>query len=399
MDTCSSGDRAPDTTWYFGSESDEHCCRHESEKRLSLHQPWRAYWPPTSCKTKSAWLRSEFPEVLSWRFDKTLPFDRPWRIWARSARALEEKARSVKSTQDSRARLKTPILRSAALYNSDVEKSTLDWNLKSVQSAGMSFLAPLDIYQVDKPYLSRLPSGTNFPRTNIITSDHRVEVFDLSGHESSFSLADSGFEFTKSPVRMQQWNDISVCSQYIPQMEMWLKDHFKCAQVLIYAYNFRGNDPAEPGSKSTKTPFFRAHCDATPTACVRRLQLFLPEQAPVLGKQRVRFLNIWRPITTPNQDSPLAVCDYRSLNPDRDLVAADIIFPHYQDEAYEVLYNPKQRWFYKKGMDWDDVIVFKLGDSQADEAPLCPHSAFIDHSVPNGTPARKSIEIRAMIIG
>ncbi|KAH6725044.1 hypothetical protein BKA61DRAFT_462568, partial [Leptodontidium sp. MPI-SDFR-AT-0119] len=136
--------------------------------------------------------------------------------------------------------------------------------------------------------------------------------------------------------------------------------------------------------------------DATPTSCVRRLQLHLPEQAPVFGKQRVRFLNIWRPITTPNQDSPLAVCDYRSLNPDKDLVAADIIFPRYRDEAYEVLYNPQQRWFYKKGMDWDDVIVFKLNLTLDD---LCPHSAFIGHSVPNGTPARKSIEIRAIIIG
>ncbi|KAH9207069.1 hypothetical protein DL95DRAFT_314382, partial [Leptodontidium sp. 2 PMI_412] len=204
----------------------------------------------------------------------------------------------------------------------DMEISLRDLNLKSVQSAGMSFLAPLDIYQIDKPYLSRLPSGTSLPRTNIITSDHRVEVFDLSGHESSFLLADSGFEFTKSPVRMRQWNDSSVCSQYIQQMEIWLKDHFKCAQVLIYAYNVR------------------YHLDS-----------------------------IWRPITTPNQNSHLAVCDYRSLNPDKDLVAADIIFPHYRDKAYEVLYNPKQRWFYKKGMDWDDVIVFKLGDSQADEAP------------------------------
>jgi hypothetical protein len=38
------------------------------------------------------WLHSEFPEVLSWRFDHRQPFDRPWRNWTRSARALEERA-------------------------------------------------------------------------------------------------------------------------------------------------------------------------------------------------------------------------------------------------------------------------------------------------------------------
>ena len=62
------------------------------------------------------------------------------------------------------------------------------------------------------------------------------------------------------------------------------------------------------------------------------------------------------------------MCDFRTVAP-ADLVSADIIFPHYPDEAYEVLYIPDQRWFYKKGMDWDDVLLFKLGDNSLDEAP------------------------------
>lgn len=82
--------------------------------------------------------------------------------------------------------------------------------------------------------------------------------------------------------------------------------------------------------------------------------------------------SIWQKITKPDQthacDSPLALCDFRTVAPE-DLVAADIIFPHYQDEAYEVTYNSNQRWFYKKKMDWDDVLLFKLGDNAPDEAP------------------------------
>jgi hypothetical protein len=46
----------------------------------------------------------------------------------------------------------------------------------------------------------------------------------------------------------------------------------------------------------------------------------------------------------------------------------DIVYPHLLDEAYEVLHNPSHRWFYKKGMQWDDVIIFKLHDSSDDEA-------------------------------
>ena len=130
--------------------------------------------------------------------------------------------------------------------------------------------------------------------------------------------------------------------------------------------------------------------------------------------------SVWRSISTPVQDCPLALCDFRTVRSE-DLVPADIIFPHYQDEAYEVLYNPNHRWFYKKGMEWDDVLLFKLGDNSPDEAPcklvlhltsdcpmvfirclmdpVCPHSAFMDPSVPKGTPSRVSIEVRAIIIG
>jgi hypothetical protein len=78
--------------------------------------------------------------------------------------------------------------------------------------------------------------------------------------------------------------------------------------------------------------------------------------------------SLWRTISSPVQDSPLALCDFRTVDPE-DLVPADIVFPHYQDEAYEVLYNPDQRWFYKKEMGCDDLLLFKLGDNSADEAP------------------------------
>ena len=50
-----------------------------------------------------------------------------------------------------------------------------------------------------------------------------------------------------------------------------------------------------------------------------------------------------------------------------DLIGADIVFPHYCDEGYEVLYSPHHRWFYKQHMDTDEVIMFKLYDSLPDE--------------------------------
>ena len=94
----------------------------------------------------------------------------------------------------------------------------------------------------------------------------------------------------------------------------------------------------------------------------------------------------------------------------------DIVYPHFPDEAYEVLYSPTHRWFYKKGMQWDDVIIFKLGDNSdvdatghshamngllylTDYFSVCPHTAFEDPSLASGAPKRASIEVKVIVIG
>lgn len=96
MAPCNLSSNVPGTAWYFDSAPDECYSQSESEKGVSIRQPWRAYWPPKSNKMKLAWSRSEFPAVLTWRFDRSQPFDRPWRIWARSTNAMSEKAKSGK---------------------------------------------------------------------------------------------------------------------------------------------------------------------------------------------------------------------------------------------------------------------------------------------------------------
>jgi hypothetical protein len=73
---------------------------------------------------------------------------------------------------------------------------------------------------------------------------------------------------------------------------------------------------------------------------------------------------VWRCISGQDSDSPLALCDYRTIAT-TDLWKIDIVYPHFSEEGYEVTHNPTQRWFYKKGMSKDEVVVFKLDDSLA----------------------------------
>jgi hypothetical protein len=78
-----------------------------------------------------------------------------------------------------------------------------------------------------------------------------------------------------------------------------------------------------------------------------------------------------------------------------------------------LLYNPYHNWYYKQGMEDEDVIILKLADTADGVAAcklaltflidadflVCPHSAFMDPSVPSGIPLRASVEVRAIVIG
>ena len=52
--------------------------------------------------------------------------------------------------------------------------------------------------------------------------------------------------------------------------------------------------------------------------------------------------SVWRPLSRPIEDSPLAFCDFRTLS-ENDLVAAGRVAEEYAGEIYYVLSNPRQR--------------------------------------------------------
>lgn len=51
----------------------------------------------------------------------------------------------------------------------------------------------------------------------------------------------------------------------------------------------------------------------------------------------------WRPLLAVLEDSPLALCDFRSVDPN-DLVPADRVIPSHEGEVYYLKYNPDQSW-------------------------------------------------------
>jgi hypothetical protein len=99
------------------------------------------------------------------------------------------------------------------------------------------YLAPLELYKIEKPFFSQLPCGTQLQRTNLVESNHHVEIHDICGKESLLKLDEAGFQFMQLPTRVSEWTDESVQAEYLPELSASLKEFFSCEKVFIYNYN------------------------------------------------------------------------------------------------------------------------------------------------------------------
>jgi len=78
-------------------------------------------------------------------------------------------------------------------------------------------------------------------------------------------------------------------------------------------------------------------------------------------------MNLWRPISHPAIDSPLAICDYRTVNFEKDLLLATLIYAAREGDIYYAKYNPEHRWFYKSAMDTADLVLMKRSALHSDQ--------------------------------
>jgi hypothetical protein len=151
------------------------------------------------------------------------------------------------------------------------------------------------------------------------------------------------------------------------------------------------------GSLNNSMPARFAHVDITDDTA-----LAFGERTAPAGKRvaRCAHYNVWRAISAPPQDVPLAVCDARTVAP-ADLIVADAIFdevgkPEWSFESWLIAHNPAHRWHWFSDMTRDEVLIFKTNDSDP-AAPHCvPHVAFDNQDCLASAPPRASIEMRAI---
>lgn len=154
----------------------------------------------------------------------------------------------------------------------------------------------------------------------------------------------------------------------------------------------------ESGAHNNSRPARFVHVDVSDATATN----FYARSRPDNGRRvrRSAQYNLWRALSPPPQDVPLAVCDARSLGAE-DLIPADAIFDHngvvaFSFEALLIRHNPRQHWAFYSNMRPDEVLVFKTNDTDPECAHCVPHGAFDDPDCPPDVPPRTSIEMRGI---
>jgi hypothetical protein len=116
--------------------------------------------------------------------------------------------------------------------------------------------------------------------------------------------------------------------------------------------------------------------------------------------RRFVHYNIWRVLTPPPQDVPLALCEARSLARE-DLIESLAVFdfagvPERIADSYVLRYNPAHRWRYFRDMTPEEALIFVTNESDPALPHHVPHTAFDDPLCPASVLPRSSIEIRVV---
>lgn len=211
------------------------------------------------------------------------------------------------------------------------------------------------------------------------------------------SLDRSGFERVVRPSALHDFSDDAVIREsYYPEASAILREVTGAGRIVVFDHTLRDSEQGARGTPQLREPVRRVHNDQTFESGPRRVRDHLaPEEAERRLKGRFAIINLWRPLD-PVAQLPLALCDARTLA-DEDRVPSSLVYRDKIGETYGFHHNPAQRWYYFPWLTPSEALLIKIYDSEPTVARLTAHTAFDDPTSPADAPARRSIELRALV--
>jgi hypothetical protein len=264
--------------------------------------------------------------------------------------------------------------------------------------AVLNYLAPMR----EKPRRLAYEPPPGVPRTNFGYDARAVSIHDLRASTEAPSLDRQGFELVRHGSVVRDFHDGDhLRGVYYPEAERLIGSATGGDCVVIFDHTVRRRIPGvdDRAKGAPRQPVTAVHNDYTASSGPQRLRDFLTQDDRLRARSDWRFsiVNLWRPMRGPLRDTPLAVCDARSVTAG-DLVPADLVYPDRTGENYLVTHSHGHRWSYVSDMTTEEALLFRCYDSATDgRARFTPHASFIHPGTPPGDPPRESIELRAFV--
>jgi len=239
-------------------------------------------------------------------------------------------------------------------------------------------------------------------RDKLKLDPRKIAIEDARVRIEAPSLAREGFELVQHTSEIEDFKDTAQVTRLHPQEieQLLLKvTGADCVVVPGPGVLRFGEGSKDAGKYSNSLPARFIHVDVSDATAEQFAHRSLPKN---IGRALRRFAhyNVWRALSPPPQDIPLALCDARSVAL-ADLMCADAVFdaadrPEWSFEGWVVRHNSAHRWSYFSRMTRGEAIIFKTNDSDPAQPHCVPHSAFDDPSCPKSVPTRASIEMRGI---
>ncbi len=230
------------------------------------------------------------------------------------------------------------------------------------------------------------------------TEEHPVVVRDARAIAGRLDLETNGFLVLNQPTALTDFSSAEKIRQvYYPEIEALVKEITGATRVLIFGDIVRSDAQGTPDSR---LPARGAHVDYDePTVRWWTRQVVGDEEAERLLAHRHVLINLWRPITTVEK-SPLALCDASTVEMadlNRSEVRGGLDDPGRETMCgFNLQHSPRHRWYYVPRMRPDEILAFKLCDSDTSRVQWTGHTAFDDPTSPADARPRQSIEIRTI---
>ena len=236
------------------------------------------------------------------------------------------------------------------------------------------------------------------------------EVRVIDGRTVETELDREGFVLVPHVSAVDDFDQIQVDpevdARYVEEVAALVRELTGASKVLLLG---GGKKRFGESAVDKLTPLTNAkparypHADNTDASALELANLFdmFVDDFDLGAYRRWAMYNVWRAITPPPQDFPLAVCDARSVRADDEVTVTAITEELQGDIVHDTMsyvHNPAHRWYYFPDMTIDEVIVFKSGDSDPNGAVRVAHTAFTDPTCPPGVPTRASVEMRALAV-